>query len=201
MDTEYRLQNPPPQAQICGCLLMGEWLLSLQTERAPGMLQGPQCQCGAWVAWVVAPVWVAWVSLLRVLLSCTRSTIPCSILTPARRASKLFCSLSGHLTHNCDGVWILMWFLYQRHYFCTFATLSPWYKSLTECSCSSLPEETSQGWKWHVASRRFSPNRRQQKKLPSWKKRWEKKFTTKLPQKKREPARLREGSRERKRER
>ena len=112
---------------------MEVWWPSLPTGRVRGMLQGPQCQCGAWVAWVVAPAWVGWVSLLRAPLSCTRSTIPCSILTPARRASKLFCSLSGHLTHNCDGVWILMmWFLYQWHYFCTFATLSPWYESLTE---------------------------------------------------------------------
>ena len=55
------------------------------------------------------------------------------VLSSPRPAALVNCSLSGHLTHNCDGVWILMWFLYQRHYFCTFATLSPWYESLTEC--------------------------------------------------------------------
>ena len=56
----------------------------------PGTLQGLQCQCGGWVGWVVVAAWVEWVSLSREPPSCTRSTIPCSILTRARRASKLF---------------------------------------------------------------------------------------------------------------
>ena len=80
----------PPQAQIFGCLLMGEWWLFLLTGQVPGTLQGLQCQCGGWVGWVVVAAWVEWVSLSREPPSCTRSTIPCSILTRARRASKLF---------------------------------------------------------------------------------------------------------------
>ena len=69
---------------------MVAWWPSRQMGQAPETLQGLQCQCGGWVAWVVVLAWVGWVNLLRAPPSCTRLTIPCSILTQARRASKLF---------------------------------------------------------------------------------------------------------------
>ena len=81
---------PSPQAPTCGCLQMGAWSPSHQMEVALGTLLGLLCQCGEWAGWAEAPGWLGWANLLRALLSCTHSTIQCSIHIRGHRDSGFF---------------------------------------------------------------------------------------------------------------